>query len=126
MPFMIESPFGRLPENAPTWDLMGIQASGGGKVFSWLFLVSREYLGIYRSKNRVRRAAVGPQARGRAPPSTRPYGLSPHGRSPAFLSKPGRFLLVQEKSSRRFYSVWTPFNIPYLQYSKTRKNRNWH
>ena len=59
-------PSGRLPENAPRLDLTGTEASGGGKVFSWLFLVSMEYLGIYRPKNRVRRAAVGPQAR--APP----------------------------------------------------------
>ena len=59
---MIESPSDRSPEKAPRWDLTGTKASGGGKVFLWLFLVSREYLGIYRPKNRVRRAAVGPQA----------------------------------------------------------------
>ena len=74
MPSVIESPSDRLPEKAPRLDLTGTEASGGGKVFSWLFLVSREYLGIYRPKNRVRRAAVGPQARGR-PPRARPGGL---------------------------------------------------
>jgi hypothetical protein len=84
-------------------------------------LVSREYLGIYRPKNRVRRAAVGPQAI--PPPRARPCGLSPHGGSPAFISKSSGLLLVQEKLFRRFYSVWTPFNIPYLQYSKTRKKQ---
>ena len=125
MPSVIDSPSGRLPEKAPRLDLMGTEAFADGKVFSWLFLVSREYLGIYRPKNRVRRPAWGAQARG-CPPRARPGGLSPPGRSPAFISKSGRFLLVQEKSFRRFYSVWTPFSIPYLQYSKTRKNRNWH
>ena len=75
MPSVIESPSGRLPEKATRLDLTGIEASGGGKVFSWLFLVSREYLGIYRPKNRVRRAAVGPQARGRPHPRARPGGL---------------------------------------------------
>ena len=61
---------------------------------------------------------------GRAlPPWARPCGLWPHGGSPALVSKLGRFLLVQEKSFRRFYSVWTPFKIPYLQYSKTRKKQ---
>ena len=122
MPSVIESPSDRLPKKAPRWDLTGTEGSGGGKLFSWLFLVLGEYLGIYRPKNRVRRATVGPQA----PPRARPCGLSPHGKTPAFMSKSGRFLLVQEKSFQRFYSVWTPFNIPYLQYSKTRKNRNWH
>ena len=122
MPSVIESPSGRLPEKAPRLDFMGTEPSGGGKVFSWLFLVFREYLGIYRPKNRLRGPAGGPQARGAPPPPwARPGGLSPPGRSPAFISKSGRFLLVQEKSFRRFYSVWTPFNIPYLQYSKTRK-----
>ena len=105
MPSVIESPSGRLPEKAPRWDLTGTEASGGGKVFSWLFLVSREYLGIYRPKNRVRGHASGPQARGRPPSRARPAGLSPPGRSPAPLSMSGRFLLVQEKSSQRFYSV---------------------
>ena len=67
MPSVIESPSGRLPEKAPRWDLTGTEGSDGGKVFSWLFLVLGENLGIYRPKNRVRRAAVGPQARGRPP-----------------------------------------------------------
>ena len=116
MPSVMESPSGRLPEKAPRLDLTGTEAPGGGKVFSWLSLVYREYFGIYRPKNWVGGAAVGPQARG-----ARPCGLWSHGGSPALFSKLGRCLLVQEKLFRRFYSVWTPFNIPYLQYSKTRK-----
>jgi len=59
MPSVIESPSGRLPEKAPRWDLTGTEASGGGKVFSWLVLVLGEYSGIYRPKNRVKRPAEG-------------------------------------------------------------------
>ena len=43
---------------------MGREALGGGKVFPWLSLAMGEYLGIYRPKNRVRRPAGDPQARG--------------------------------------------------------------
>ena len=67
MPSVIESPSDRLPEKAPRLDLTGTEASGGGKVFSWLSLVLGEYLGIYRLKNRVRGPAEGPEARGPPP-----------------------------------------------------------
>ena len=83
MPSVIESPSGRLPEKAPRWDLTGTEASGGGKVLAWLFLVLGEYLGIYRPKIRVGGPAGGAQARG-APPLGRalqacrlPAGLLP-------------------------------------------------
>ena len=122
MPSVIESPSGRLPEKAPRWDLMGTEASDDGKYFRgsfwywgnvWEFIGRRIGLGDL----------LGGHKPGGAPPRARPAGLSPLGRSPAFISKSSRFLLVQEKSSRRFYSVWTPFDIPYLQYSKTRKKQ---
>ena len=67
MPSVIESPSGKLPEKAPRLDLTGTEAPGGGKVFSWLSLVYREYFGIYRLKIRVGGVAVGPQARGARP-----------------------------------------------------------
>ena len=44
----------------------------------------------------------------------------PRGSSDLHYKSPG-CLLVQEKSSRKFYSVWTPFGIPFLRNSKTRK-----
>ena len=74
MPSVIDSPSGRLPEKARRLDLTGTEASGGGKVFSWLSLVLGEYLGIYRSKNRVGGPAGGHKPGG-APPRARPAGL---------------------------------------------------
>ena len=112
-PSAIESPFGRLPEKAPRWDLTGTEACGGRKVFSWMPLMVWEYLGIYRPKIRVRDLRGGHKPRS-APPRVRPYGLSSPRGSSDFISKSRRCLLVQEKSSRKFYSVWTPFDIPFL------------
>ena len=43
----------------------------------------------------------------------------PPCRVPDFKSKSSGLLLVQERSPRRFHSVWTPFVIPFLQNSKT-------
>ena len=106
-------PSGRMLEKAPRWDLMGTEGYGGGKVFWWTLLVIWEYLGIYRAKIRVGGVSWAPQARG-APPRARPDGLWSPRDSPAFNSKFAGYLLVQEKSSRKFYSVWTPFDIPFL------------
>ena len=57
------------------------------------------------------------------PPWARPPPLWPPRGSSNFHSKSPGCLLVQEKSSRKFYSVWTPFGIPFLQNSKTRKKQ---
>ena len=38
-----------------------------------------------------------------------------------FNSKSFGLLSVQERSSRRFHSVWTPFGIPFLRNSKIGK-----
>ena len=46
----------------------------------------------------------------------------PRGSSDLHSKSPG-CLLVQEKSSQKFYSVWTPFGIPFLRNSKTRKKQ---
>ena len=46
--------------------------------------------------------------------------LLPRGISD-FNSKSYGLLSVQEISSQRFHSVWTPFGIPFLRNSKTRK-----
>ena len=53
-----------------------------------------------------------------SPPSLWP----PRGSSDFICKSPG-CLLVQEKSPRRFYSVWTTFDIPFLRNSKTRKKQ---
>ena len=33
---------------------------------------------------------------------------------------------VPEKISKKFPVNWTPFDFPFLRYSKTRENRKWH
>ena len=51
----------------------------------------------------------------RPPSSWLPRGV------PDFDSKSYGLLSIQERSSRRFHSVWTPFGIPFLQNSKIGK-----
>ena len=65
----------------------------------------------------VRRCSYeGPTRVGARPPASwQPRGV------PDFYSKSSGLLSVQERSSRRFHSVWTPFGIPFLQNSKTGK-----
>ena len=49
-PSMIESPFDRMPEKVPRWDLTGTKGCGGGKVVSLLPPNFLGYLRIYRRK----------------------------------------------------------------------------
>jgi hypothetical protein len=105
-------------------DLTGTEASGGGKVFSWLFLVSREYLGIYRPKNRVRGSAVGPQA---SPPPGRALVACRHtaGLLPSSPSLAGFFW-----SKKNHSEDFIPFGLRLIflicNTQKQGKNRNWH
>ena len=71
----------------------------------------------------AREALRRPRDRGgRPPPWARPPASWPPRGVPDFDSKSSRLLSVQERSSRRFHSVWTPFGIPFLQNSKKGKN----
>ena len=78
------TPFDRMPEKAPRWDLKGTEGCGGGKVFLWMLLVVWGYMGISRRKNQVRRCTRGPQGWGRA---LRPRGrlVAPPTSSPSLL-----------------------------------------
>ena len=113
---MIESPSGRSPEKAPRWDLTGTEGCGGGKVVSWLPLMFLGYKSIYRRKKYVGGATRGPRGWGaRLPPWARPPASWPPRGVPDFNSKSSGLRLFQERSSRRFHSVWIPFGIPFLQ-----------
>ena len=118
---MIESPSGSSPEKAPRWDLTGTEGCGGGKVVSWLPLTFLGYKSIYRRKKYVGGATRGPRRWGRAyrrahpPASWLPPCVSD------FISKSSGLLSVQERSLRRFHSVWTLFGILFLQNSKIGK-----
>jgi hypothetical protein len=59
----------------------------------------------------------------RAPPRARLGGLWPPGVPPCVVLKSSDAFLLWKKSSRRFYSVWTPFNILICKRSKTRKKQ---
>ena len=113
MPSVIESPSGRVPKKVPRWDIMGTEACGGGKVFWWTLLLIWEYLGIYSARIRVGGLPRGPQAR-EAPPlghDLRAFGALglfwPPLEAPWMSSDPRKIIV-------KFYSVWTPFDIPFL------------
>ena len=110
------------PTKAPRWDLADTESYGGGNCVSlapWMF---SGYMGIYWRKKYVGGAVRGPRGWGaRLPPWARPpTSWMPRGVSD-FNSKSSGLLSVQERSSRRFHSVWTPFGIPFLQNSKIGK-----
>ena len=112
-PSVIESLSGRMPKKVPRWDLMGTEGCGGVKVVSWLPWKFLGYLSIYigeRSRSGGHQGAhmVGECA---LPPWARPQPLwSPRGSSDLHSKSPG-CLMIQEKSSRKFYSVWYSFSV---------------
>ena len=110
---MIDTPSGGAPEQAPRWDLVGTEGYGGGIRFLAPYLIVWGYVGIYRRKEYVGGAPRGPRGRGRAlvggpPPSCPPLlFLGAGSKSPGSRS-------VRKSRSRRFYSVWTLFDIPFM------------
>ena len=112
---MVESPSGRTPATAPRWDLADTEGYGGGNCASWCPWMFSGYVGIYRRKKYVGGRPRGPRDRG-----------VPYRRAHPTLSWPPRLLLdlhskssgsrsFQKSRSRRFHSVWTPFDIPFLR-----------
>ena len=120
----MDPPSGGASEQAPRWDLTGTEGYGGGiRVFSLLLMVSG-YVDLYRRKEDTGGVTGAPRGRGRAlgrgarPPPSRAGPLS----SDFVLTFPERDFL-QKYLSRRFHSVWTPFDIPFLQNPKTGKKQ---
>ena len=113
---MIDAPSGGAPEQAPRWDLVDTESCGGGIRFLALYLIVWGYVGIYRRKEYVGGAIGGPTRVEGAPPTSWP--------PPLFLSvgskSPGS-CLVRKSCSRRFHSVWTLFDIPFLRNPKIGK-----
>ena len=127
-PSVIDSPSGGAPEKAPRWDLLGTEGCGGGNRVSWCSWMFSWYMDIYRRKKQVGGSTRGPRGwRARLGGWARPL---PRGFLVASLtwtpSLPGCFP-SKNNFSRRFHSVSTPFDIPFLRNTKTReKTKNWH
>ena len=83
------------------------------------------YVGIYRRKKYVTGCPRGPRDRGARPIGWRP-ALSWLPRLLLDLhSKSSGSRLFQKSRSRRFHSVWTPFDIPFLRNTEIgKKNSN--
>src|SRR3954468_16764626 len=114
---------GGAPEQAPRWDLVDTESCGGGIRFLAPSLVVWGYVGIYRRKEYVGGAKGGPRGRGRALGGRPPPSWPP----PSFLdggSKSPRSYLLKKSRSRRFHSVWTPFDSPFLRNTEIGKNIN--
>ena len=57
---MIDTPSGRVPEQAPRWDLVDIESCGGGIRVLAPYLIVWGPVGIYRRKEYVGGATGGP------------------------------------------------------------------
>ena len=113
---MVDSPSGRMPTTAPRWDLVDTEGYDGGNISSvapWMF---SRYVGLYRSRKYVGGCPRGPRDRGARPVGV---GAPPPSWLPRLLldlhSKSCGSRSFQKSRSRRFHSVWTPFDIPFLR-----------
>ena len=119
---MIDAPSGGAPEQAPRWDLVGTEGCGDGIRFLAPYLIVWGYVGIYRRKEYVGGATGGPRGwrvrlRGVGAPPTSWLPL-------LFLdigSKSPGSCSFRKSRSRRFHSVWTPFDILFLRNSEIGK-----
>ena len=116
---MIDATSGGAPEQAPRLDLVDTESYDGGIRVLALYLIVWGYVGIYRKKKYVGGATGGPRGWGCTPPTSWPpvTCLDVGYKSPELYS-------VRKSRSRRFHSVWTPFDIPFLRNPKTGKNSN--
>ena len=125
---MVDSPSGGAPTKAPRWDLADTEGCGGGNSFSWCSWMFLGYVDIYiggRSRSVEPRGAHEGGGRAHlkgarpAPSSPPPLLLDVHSKSPGSR-------LFQKDLSRRFHSVWTPFDIPFLRNTEIgKKNTGW-
>ena len=103
-------PCGRVPEQGPDWFLVDTEACGGGTPDLFCSSMFLGYMDIYRRKKLVRGSTRGPRGWRAHPPASWPprWLLDVH-------SKSSGSRLFQKSRSRRFHSIWTPFDIPFLR-----------
>ena len=116
------SPLRQGAEQGPDWVLVATEACGGGTPDLFCSPIVLGYMDIYRWKKYVRGATRGPRGWRACPGGwARPL---PRGFLVASLtwtpSLPGCFP-SKSNFSRRFHSVSTPFDIPFLRNTETRK-----
>ena len=103
---------------------MDTESYGGGIRVLAPYLIVWGYVDIYRRKEYVGGATGGPRG-WRARPGG--VGASPTSwPPPLFLdvgSKSPGSCSLRKSRSRRFHSVWTPFDIPFLRNPKTCKKQ---
>ena len=121
---MVDSPSDGAPTKAPKLDLADTEGYSGGNNFSWSPLIFSWYVGRYRRKKYVGGATSAPQgwmAR------LGGVGAPPASCSPRLFldvdSKSSRSRSFRKSHSRRFHSVWTPFDILFLQNSEIGKKQ---
>ena len=115
---------GGAPEQAPRWDLVDTESCGGGIRVLAPYLIVWGYVGIYKRKEYVGGATGGRGWRARlgggvgTPPTSwlSPLFLDVGSKSPGSCS-------FQKSCSRRFHSVWTPFDIPFLRNTEIGKKQ---
>ena len=125
----MDAPSGGAPEQAPRWDLVDTESCNGGIRFlapsrsfggTWIYIGGRstsvEQQGAHEGGGR---AWGGGGGQARPPTSWPPVNwLDVGSKSPELYS-------VRKSRSRRFHSVWTPFDIPFLRNTEIgKKNRN--
>ena len=121
---MIDAPSGGAPEKAPRWDILGTEGCGGVIRFSWcswMFGGTWTYIGG-RSTSVEKQGAHkgGGRAQGvGAPPASWPPRLFLDAHSKSHGS-----CLLRKSHSRRFHSIWTLFDIPFLRNPKIDKKNN--
>ena len=118
----MDPPSGRVPEQGPDWFLVVTEACGGGTPDLSYSPIVLGYMDIYRRKKYVRGATRGPRGwRARLGGGRVPL---PRASLVALLtctpSLPDCFL-SKNNFSRRFHSVSTPFDIPFLRNTETRE-----
>src|SRR3954465_5398897 len=118
----MDAPSSGAPEQAPRWDLVGTEGCGGGIRFLAPVLIVWGYVSIYRRKEYVVGAKGGPRGRGHTLGGRPPPLWAP----PSFLDggskSPGSYS-VRKSRSRRFHSIWTPFDIPFLRNTEIGKKQ---
>ena len=124
-PFVVDSPSSGAPAKAPRWDLADTDGYDGGIRFSlapWMFSGS---VGLFRRTKYVGGRSRGPGDKGR---TQERWACPPISWPPRLLlelhSKSSGSRSFQKSHSRRFHSVWTPFDIPFLRNTEIGKKNN--